>query len=179
MKKLAVLLCALALLSGCRGKEEARWTPPPLPSPAVVTPSPEEEAPWWESLTAEELPTALATPDTLSAMEEGEVALLGRTADSALYGLGGASGILLSHDGALDHFDQSFASPDVAALPELYTGDYDGDGEDELAVRYLMEAAGDRIVYDLHIYDWSGGSAADCPVTKDNCASQALDEVTI
>ena len=41
-----------------------------------------------------------------------------------------------------------------------------------------MEAEGDQIVYDLHIYDWSDETCTDLPVTRDACADRALAAVT-
>jgi len=114
----------------------------------------------------------------LGALGEEEVLLLGRTAVTSLYVLGGDSGILLLRNGRLSHFGQQVSPKDSLSLPELYQWDYDGDGLDELAVRYLMEAEGDQIVYDLHIYDWSDETCTDLPVTRDACADRALAAVT-
>lgn len=173
MKKLALLLCALALLSGCKGKEEARWTPPPLPSTPL--PSPTAEPSWWESLRADQLPTAMASAEDLGNMGDEEVRLLARVGDDALYGLGGGSGVVVLRDGELMHFEQTFFSPDAPALPTLFRSDYDGDGADELAARYLVEAQGDRVVYDLHIYEEDG----DRHLTGAQCAEMALGEVEL
>lgn len=179
MKKCAWLLTALFLLAGCIREEPAPiWTPSPAsPTPSAAV-SPEPESAWWESLTEEDLPTGLASPDQLDALGEEEVLLLGRTAVTSLYVLGGDSGILLLRNGRLSHFGQQFSPKDSLSLPELYQWDYDGDGLDELAVRYLMEAEGDQIVYDLHIYDWSDETCTDLPVTRDACADRALAAVT-
>ena len=40
-----------------------------------------------------------------------------------------------------------------------------------------IEIDGDRIAYDLHIYDWADGAWTDCGVTLDACAQKALGEV--
>ena len=179
MKKCAWLLTALFLLAGCTREEPARiWTASPAsPTPSAAV-SPEPESAWWEGLVEEDLPTGLASPDQLGALGEEEVLLLGRTAVTSLYVLGGDSGILLLRNGRLSHFGQQFSPKDSLSLPELYQWDYDGDGLDELAVRYLMEAEGDQIVYDLHIYDWSDETCTDLPVTRDACADRALAAVT-
>ena len=64
MKKCAWLLTALFLLAGCIREEPAPiWTPSPAsPTPSAAV-SPEPESAWWESLTEEDLPTGLASPD--------------------------------------------------------------------------------------------------------------------
>ena len=92
MKKCAWLLTALFLLAGCTREEPAPiWTPSPAsPTPSAAV-SPEPESAWWEGLVEEDLPTGLASPDQLGALGEEEVLLLGRTAVTSLYVLGGDS----------------------------------------------------------------------------------------
>lgn len=183
MKKpiLPVLLCALTLLSACGKEEPLNWTPTPAtPQPTTTIPA-EDEAPW-ASLTVDDLPTALATPSDLFSVDSSQVYLLGckLSEELYLYGLNAdyGGGILLRRGEALTHFDQDFASPDAPALPELYLIDTDGNGQEELAVRYLMEAQGDRIAYDLHVYRWEESDWSDLPVTHEGCAQKALAEIT-
>jgi len=57
--------------------------------------------------------------------------------------------------------------------------DLDGDGAEELAVRYLRDADEDHLVYDLHIYAWDGQRWSDCAVTKDACADRVLSQVEV
>ena len=63
MKRLALILCTLALLTAC-GEEPLDWTPTPATPQPTPTPSAETEAPW-AALTVDDLPTALAEPDDL------------------------------------------------------------------------------------------------------------------
>lgn len=177
---LPALLCALALLSACGKEEPLNWTPTPAtPRPTAAAPA-EEEAPW-AALTVDDLPTALAQASDLFSGEEPQIYLLGCKLGEELYlyGLneGWGGGVLLRRGEELTHFDQAFSPTDTPALPELHLADYDGDGSEELAVRYLMAADGDRIAYDLHIYDWADGAWTDCGVTHDICAQKALGEV--
>lgn len=178
---LPALLCTLTLLTACGGEEPLNWTPTPAtPSPTPVSSS-EDEAPW-ASLTLEDLPAALADPADLFSSDQPQVYLLGCELDEELYlyglndGYGG--GILLRRGEELTHFDQTFASPEAPALPELYLTDMDGDGIEELDVRYLMGARGDQIVYDLHIYRQEDASWDDLAITHDACAQQALEAVS-
>ena len=178
---LPVLLCALALLSACGKEEPLNWTPTPATPRPTATVAAEGEAPW-ASLTVDDLPTSLADPNDLFSEDSPQVYLLGckLSEELYLYGLndGYGGGILLRQGEELTHFDQAFASPEAPALPELYLTDTDGDGQEELAVRYLMEAQGDRITYDLHIYRYTEGTWSDLAVTHEVCAQKALDEVT-
>lgn len=178
-KSLPGLLCALLLLTGCGGEQPLNWTPTPAtPTPAPAADDPQSDAPW-AALTVEDLPTALADPEDMLLFSSPQVFLLGAQSekDIWLYGLnpGYGGGILLRRGEVLTHFDQVFLSPSAPALPALYTCDPDGDGEDELAVRYLMEAQGEQIAYDLHFYDWDGSDWSDLAVTHEACAEKALE----
>ena len=172
---LPALLCALALLTACGKEEPLNWTPTPVtPQPTATAPA-EADTPW-TALTVDDLPTALATAADLFSSEEPQIYLLGCKLGEELYlyGLneGWGGGILLRRGEELTHFDQAFSPVGTPALPELYLADWDGDGDGELAVRYLMAADGDRIAYDLHIYDWADGAWTDCGVTHDAAAGR-------
>lgn len=177
---LPALLCALALLAACGKEEPLNWTPTPATPRPTATAAAEGEAPW-ASLTVDDLPTSLADPNDLFSDDSPQVYLLGckLSEELYLYGLndGYGGGILLRQGEELTHFDQAFASPEAPALPELYLTDTDGDGQEELAVRYLMEAQGDRIAYDLHIYRCTEDTWSDLAVTHQLCAQKALEEV--
>lgn len=174
MKRALFLSCAgLLLLTGCGGEDAARTPSPVSPSPTVSAAPTASQAPWWESLAPEDLPTQVASLEELAGLGAEEAALLGEVPAAALYGLGNEEGILLERDGALSYFPQAWCPPDLPTLPELYQLDLDGDGEDEVAARYLVQAEGEQILYDLHIYDWEGGTCADCPVTAEACAALA------
>lgn len=178
---LPALLCALALLAACGKEEPLNWTPSPATPRPTATAAAEDEAPW-TSLTVDDLPTSLADPNDLFSDDSLHVYLLGCKLHEELYlyglndGYGG--GVLLRCGEEFTHFDQTFASPEAPALPELYLTDTDGDDQEELAVRYLMEAQGDRIAYDLHVYRLVEDTWSDLAVTHEVCAQKALDEVT-
>lgn len=182
MKKpiLPALLCALTLLAACGKEEPLNWTPTPATPRPTATAAAEDEAPW-ASLTLDDLPTSLADPNDLFSDDSPQVYLLGckLSEEFYLYGLndGYGGGVLLRRGEELTHFDQAFASPEAPALPELYLTDTDGDDQEELAVRYLMEAQGDRIAYDLHIYRLVEDTWSDLAVTHEVCARKALEEV--
>lgn len=178
---LITLLCTLALLPACGKEEPLNWTPSSAtPQPTAIATADEDAL--WSSLTVDDLPTTLADPNDLFSEDSPQVYLLGcrLSEELYLYGLndGYGGGILLRQGESLAHFDQEFASPQSPALPELYLTDTDGDGQAELAVRYLMAAQGDRIAYDLHIYRWTEDTCSDLAVTHEVCAEKALAEVT-
>lgn len=178
---LPALLCALVLLAACGKEEPLNWTPTPATPQPTATTATEEEAPW-ASLTVDDLPTSVADPNDLFSSDSPQVYLLGckLSEELYLYGLnsGYGGGILLRRGEELTHFDQEFASPEAPVLPELYLADTDGDGLEELAIRYLMEAQEDRIAYDLHIYRYTEDAWSDLAVTHQLCAQKALAEVT-
>lgn len=177
---LIALLCTLVLLPACGKEEPLNWTPSPATPQPTATATADEDA-LWSSLTVDDLPTTLADPNDLFSEDSPQVYLLGckLSEELYLYGLndGYGGGILLRQGESLTHFDQQFASPQSPALPELYLTDTDGDGQAELAVRYLMAAQGDRIAYDLHIYRWTEDTCSDLAVTHEVCAEKALAEV--
>ena len=178
---LITLLCTLALLPACGKEEPLNWTPSSAtPQPTAIATTDEDAL--WSSLTVDDLPTTLADPNDLFSEDSPQAYLLGGrlSEELYLYGLndGYGGGILLRQGESLAHFDQEFASPQSPALPELYLTDTDGDGQAELAVRYLMAAQGDRIAYDLHIYRWTEDTCSDLAVTHEVCAEKALAEVT-
>ncbi len=185
MKRLSLLLALLLLLTSCKagGTQEPATAQPTssLPPSPTVTPSPDPDAPLWAALTLEELPSQLADPAQMPAVSSPQAFLLGCQLDEEiyLYGLnaGYGGGVLLRHGETLTHFEQVFSTVEHAVLPELWWGDFNGDGEDELGVRYLVSVEGDAIVYDLHLYTWMEDTWSDCPVTRDNCAELFLQEV--
>ena len=179
MKRFAALLfTGLLFLAACSGEQEPGiWTPSPA-APATPPPTPSAlQGQWWESLSPEELPSQVSALEDLSLLGPEEAARLGETPDAVLYGLGGGEGILLERGGSLFYFPQCWHPSGLPALPYLFQSDLDADGADELAVRYLMQAEEDRILYDLHIYDWEGSDCADCPITSEACAALAEAQV--
>ena len=183
MRRLLAMCSILLLLSACGGQAPAIWTPSPTaPAPAPSATPQGSEAPW-ASITPEQLPTVQADLESLSLLSSPQIFLLGTAPedDVALYGLnpGYGGGVLLRRGEHLTHFDQVFSPAETPALPELYQLDLDGDGQSELAVRYLASAQAERIVYDLHIYDWDGETWTDCAATGARCAALALRQLTV
>lgn len=185
MKKWLPLLCILSLLAACGQESAPIWTPSsPVVSAPSLPPSPAASPEnLWEALRVEDLPIQTADLSAGLLFSSPQVFLLGRVDGAvplALYGLnmGYGGGVLVRRGDELFHFDQEFSPADSPALPALYCSDYDGDGVDELAVRYLMRAQGEEIVYDLHIYDWEDGLCNDCPITQDSCAGAVQAAVT-
>ena len=163
----ALLLAALlTACGGPAGSAPPQATPessapvPAVPEPVRPAPSPMPELPppWWEGVTAAELPDALADPAEildgaadfylLAALPEQDIALYGGTRT----GLGPCTGVLLRRGEVLTPFDQPYLSQSAPALPALWWEDLDGDGAEELAVRYLLESGDPVRVYELRIY---------------------------
>ena len=125
-------------------------------------------------------PTALAAAEDLSGTGE-QCFMLGhlKDPDISLYGVAGEDVVLLRRGETLAAFEQVYRAQPQAVLPELWWMDLDGDGAEELAVRYLRDADEDHLVYDLHIYAWDGQRWSDCAVTKDACADRVLSQVEV
>ena len=185
MKRLALVLALLLLLASCKGGSGTAASPSsrPDPTPSFApepSPVPDPDAPWWERLTAGDLPNALAAPEDLSGAGE-QCFLLGnlKDPDISLYGVAGEDVVRLRQGETLAAFEQVYRARPQAVLPELWWTDLDGDGAEELAVRYLSGADEDHLVYDLHIYAWDGERWSDCAVTKNACADRALSQVEV
>lgn len=183
MKRLVWVLTLLLLLTACKSGGETAASPSSPPAPtASFTPEPtsDPDAPWWERLTAGDLPTALAAAEDLSGTGE-QCFMLGhlKDPDISLYGVAGEDVVLLRRGETLAAFEQVYRAQPQAVLPELWWMDLDGDGAEELAVRYLRDADEDHLVYDLHIYAWDGQRWSDCAVTKDACADRVLSQVEV
>ena len=183
-KRILPLLAALALLAGCTGKTSPSGTPTPTPAPAVSSaPAPTPAASgapgdqglvWGENFGMEDidvdsLPTqTAAAPDLWTE----RLSLVGAVpeADISLYLLNLARpGVLLRQGGEFSYFPLERQFQD---LPLLVWRDFDGDGSEELAVRYLMALDplsekygldGDVLWprFELHIYGRDGASWSD------------------
>lgn len=171
MKKLLPLLLLL-LLSGCA--ESTATTPSPAePSAAipssVATPTPVPvpttavEGLWWEALTREDLPEEVEPIGNISSVD-GPVCLgLLEEEDIGLYGDGDPqNGVLLRKGEVLQFFPQIYATARYT-LPELDWLDWDGDGEKELVVKYLVKDTDGDIIYEFHVYRWDGTAWTDHP----------------
>ena len=93
MKRLVWVLTLLLLLTACKSGGETAASPSSPPDPtASFTPEPtsDPDAPWWERLTAGDLPTALAAAEDLSGTGE-QCFMLGhlKDPDISLYGVAG------------------------------------------------------------------------------------------
>lgn len=183
-KRILPLLAALALLAGCTGQTSPSGTPAPTPAPAVSSaPAPTPAASgapgdqglvWGENFGMEDidvdsLPTqTAAAPDLWTE----RLSLVGAVpeADISLYLLNLARpGVLLRQGGEFSYFPLERQFQD---LPLLVWRDFDGDGGEELAVRYLMALDplsekygldGDVLWprFELHIYGRDGASWSD------------------
>ena len=70
MKRALFLSSAgLLLLTGCGGEDAARTPSPVSPSPTVSAAPTASQAPWWESLAPEDLPTQVASLEELAGLE--------------------------------------------------------------------------------------------------------------
>ena len=137
MKRLVWVLTLLLLLTACKSGGETAASPSSPPAPAAsFTPEPtsDPDAPWWERLTAGDLPTALAAAEDLSGTGE-QCFMLGQDPDISLYGVAGEDVVLLRRGETLAAFEQVYRAQPQAVLPELWWMDLDGDGAEELAVR--------------------------------------------
>lgn len=155
MKKTALSLLLLLALTACSAQPAPSAAPPvtsesPNPSPAA-TPA----ADWWEGLTAEDLPgTVTDAADVVAG--SGEVYLLSELPeeDISLYGYGSdtLTGVLLRQGSFLSHWEEPYLAAENPAAPQLWWDDFDGDGENELAVQYLTENTAQRHLARLHLY---------------------------
>lgn len=169
MKKRYFALVLLLLLSGCTPAQDS-----PAPSPAVtgtaapptaatptVTPTPTPEKPWWDELTAEDLPDTVEPIGNMSSLDGPFCLALLSEEDIGLYGDGDpTAGILLRKRNYLQFFPQTYSTARYPS-PELTWADVDGDEEKELAIKYLVNDTDGSIVYELHIYEWDGKEWAD------------------
>ena len=138
MKRLVWVLTLLLLLTACKSGGETAASPSSPPAPAAsFTPEPtsDPDAPWWERLTAGDLPTALAAAEDLSGTGE-QCFMLGhlKDPDISLYGVAGEDVVLLRRGETLAAFEQVYRAQPQAVLPELWWMDLDGDGAEEGAV---------------------------------------------
>lgn len=177
MKRMLLSLSLLALLCGC---SSAPAEPTPLPA-ATPSPTPVPESPpptgtpeplWWD-VSPEELP---ATPATAAEAVAGgeDFYLLAQLPeqDIALYGRGpgaeGCTGVLLRRGEVLTPFEQRYLPLSEPALPEVRWIDLDGDGGEELAVKYMLENHTGRHVFQLWVYEpQADGSWTACGLTEE------------
>lgn len=155
MKKTALALLLLLALTACSAQPAPSATQPaPSESPSAA-PSTAPEADWWEGLTADDLPDTVTDPADVVA-GSGELYLLAELPeeDISLYGYGSAAltGVLLRRDSVLSHWEEPYLAAENPAAPTLWWDDFDGDGENELAVQYLTENTAQRHLARLHLY---------------------------
>ena len=141
----------------------------PAPSP---TPSPEPQVPAWNGdpdlLALEDFPTQLSTPAELLmdaaglAEDEAGLYLVAQLPqeDTWLYGTygpGEAQGVILRVGEDWQSFDLPFLAPQ-GLLPAMSYGDYDGDGDRELAVVTHQDSGTGINTWGLSVVDFSGAS---------------------
>lgn len=164
MKAYAFLLALLLLLSGCTVGNDGdtpspggvvQVSPTPLPTASPGEPS------WWEGITLAELPTEITPFGTIAASEALVCLALFSQAEVGLYASPDpTAGLLLRKGTTLQFFPQIYSTQRYNS-PEASWGDVDGDGEEELSVKYLVKDTDGAIVYELHIYEWDGASWSD------------------
>lgn len=165
MKRMVLPLLALAVLLGGCSRPPAEPTPPPAaspsPTPALEAPPTETPEPLWWDVSPEELPDTAAAAAAVAAGGE-DFYLLGQLPeqDIALYGRGlrnpedgGCSGVLLRRGDTLTPFQQRYMPLTDPALPELRWVDLDGDGAEELAVKYMLENNSSQNIFQLCVYE--------------------------
>ena len=175
IRNLIALAGILALLTGCAADSAS----PSAAGDASPAQAAENPAPAWASLTPEDLPGETEDLSSFFAKSSPAVCLLGTAeeADVALYGLnpGYGGGILLRDGDTLTLFDQAFSA---LSLPDLWWADFDEDGGEELAVRFLTEQDDQGgCAYDLAFYHPSPAGWELCSVSRDNCAQLLLTEI--
>ncbi len=168
MKKRFLLLALALLLSGCSAPTgDAASSPAGMMEKAESSaPSAAPEKLWWEGRAAADLPTEVEPAGNISSVDGPVCLALLPEAGIGLYGDGDpTAGILLRKGDYLQFFPQTYATA-RHTLPELSWADVDGDGENELTVKYLVEDTDGDIVYELHIYEWDGKTWTDHPFTR-------------
>ena len=186
MKKRCFALALLLLLSGCTSAAG----PSSPPSAGTASPSPGTSASpsgspipittpentWWDGKTVEDLPTKVEPIGNISSMDGPVCLALLPDADIGLYGDGDPTlGVLLRKGDYLQFFPQTYSTARYTS-PELRWADMDGDGEEELAVKYLVNDTAGNIVYELHIYEWDGRGWIDHAFDK-SCFAPLLEGV--
>ncbi|BDF70377.1 hypothetical protein CE91St41_23960 [Oscillospiraceae bacterium] len=190
MKSSAIPALAVALavcLTACGGAPAPGGQALPSPSAAPAaspTPAPTPDPLWWEDVAPDDLPGEVADPRSVD-LNSGDFYLLAELPDQniALYGYGGSdgeapSGVLIRRGEVLSHFDQRYLPPEEPLLPELWWGDFDGDGTEELAVKYLVENHAQQTIFELHIYEPDGEGWIDRPFTAEDYVEQLTAAVT-
>ena len=190
MKSSAIPALALALavcLTACGGAPAPGGQTVPSPSAlpaASPTPAPTPDPLWWEGLSYADLPSEPSAPEDIRP-DSGAVYQLAVLPEQeiALYGYGGSdgeapSGILIGSGVTLTHFDQRYLSAENPALPEVWWGDFDGDGTGELAVKYLVENHAQQTIFELHVYEPDGEGWIDRPFTAEDYVEQLTAAVT-
>ena len=100
--------------------------------------------------------------------------------DIALYGYGSdtLTGVLLRRGEDLTHLDQPYLATENPAAPELWWDDFDGDGENELAVLYLLVNHAQQHLVQLHFYSPDGAGWEDQALDLDAQVEALLADMT-
>lgn len=193
MKSSAILAPALALmlsLAACGGEPAPGTVPGAAPSPSALPAASPTSAPspaplWWEEISCADLPSEPSAPEDIRP-DSGAVYQLAVLPEQeiTLYGYGGSdgeapSGILIGSGITLSHFDQRYLPAENPALPEVWWADFDGDGSEELAVKYFVENHAQLSVSELHIYEPDGAGWRDHPFTAEDYVEQLTAAVAV
>ena len=167
MKRLVWVLTLLLLLTACKSGGETAASPSSPPDPtASFTPEPtsDPDAPWWERLTAGDLPTALAAAEDLSGTGE-QCFMLGhlKDPDISLYGVAGEDVVLLRRGETLAAFEQVYRAQPQAVLPELWWMDLDGIFSQAAQGAHLVDARLSGLPQGGHRLRRGGGAGRPLP----------------
>lgn len=134
---------------------EASTPPEATDSPLVGS------GPWngdLDALSLDDFPTQLATGDmVLNGGKEDYLYLVSQFPEQNiwLYGLAGGRGVILRCGTKWEYFDLTYVSSHCA-LPSMAYGDYDGDGQGEVAVDLTVDMGSVGDIQELHIFEVSG-----------------------
>lgn len=184
MRRILTALLLLGALTACSAQPAGSPAPSAPDSPSAAPEASPAATPtehWWADLTAEDLPAEVTDAADVVA-GSGEVYLLSELPeeDISLYGYGSdtLTGVLLRRGEDLTHLDQPYLATENPAAPELWWDDFDGDGENELAVLYLLVNHAQQHLVQLHFYSPDGAGWQDQPLDLDAQVEALLADMT-
>lgn len=144
-----------------KGGEESGPAASETPSPEASGTAQVGAGPWNGDLAAlslKDFPTQPATGDMIFDSSRKDYLYLVTQLPKHniwLYGLAGGRGVILRCGGRWEYFDLTYLTPH-GALPGIAFGDYDGDGQGEVAVDLHVDENTSGGVQELHIFEVSG-----------------------
>lgn len=187
-RSITILLAGAMLLtvSACSGSAGTDGSPAPADRPvasAAASPSAAgTPALSWRDVTEADLEDALADPEAFLTGTGPRIIRLGSAEELGLdlYGLSGHYGggvLLVPAAGEPQWSDQTFLPEEAPILPILWQGDYDGDGDDELAVDYLTVNSAAEHIFELHLYDRTEGHWTDAALRAADWEGALLEQI--